>query len=76
MLSLFLKDKAYLSTTFDKCQHLFVEIFPIVLIVYFMGNKTTQTKTIILISLFCASVISFIVNTVLYFLGTPSLKNK
>lgn len=51
-------------------------VMAIVLIVYFMGNKTTQTKTIILISLFCASVISFIVNTVLYFLGTPSLKNK
>ena len=28
------KDKAYLSTTFDKSQHLFVEIFPIVLTAY------------------------------------------
>ncbi len=51
-------------------------VMAIVLIVYFMGNKTTQIKTIVLISLFCASVISFIVNTVLYFMGTPSLKNK
>lgn len=51
-------------------------VMAIVLIVYFMGNKTTQIKTIVLISLFCASVISFIVNTVLYFIGTPSLKNK
>ena len=51
-------------------------VMAIVLIVYFMGNKTTQIKTIVLISLFGASVISFIVNTVLYFMGTPSLKNK
>jgi predicted membrane channel-forming protein YqfA (hemolysin III family) len=51
-------------------------VMAIVLIVYFMGNKTTQIKTIILISLFGASIISFIICTILYFLGTPSLKNK
>ena len=51
-------------------------VMAIVLIVYFMGNKTTQTKTIILISLFGVSILSFIICTILYFLGTPSLKNK
>ena len=38
-LSLSLKDKAYLSTTFDKSQHLFVEIFPIVLTAYTICMK-------------------------------------
>ena len=33
-VSLFLKDKAYLSTTVNKSQHLFVEIFRIVLTAY------------------------------------------
>lgn len=51
-------------------------VMGVVLIIYFMSSKVNTTNTIILFSIFGLFVISFIVNTILYFLGTPSLKNK
>lgn len=51
-------------------------VMAIILIIYFMSNKVTTTRSIILITIFGVCILSFIINTVLYFLGTPSLKNK
>ena len=51
-------------------------VMAVVLIIYFMSDKVSKTNTIILFTIFGVFVLSFIVNTVLYFLGTPSLKNK
>lgn len=51
-------------------------VMAIILIIYFMSNKVTTTRTIILFTIFGVCILSFIINTVLYFLGTPSLKNK
>ena len=51
-------------------------VIAIAIIIYFMSEKTSTGKTIFWFSLFGVFAISFIVNTVLFFLGTPNLKNK
>ena len=51
-------------------------VMAVVLIIYFMSDKVNKTNSIILFTIFGIFVISFIINTILYFLGTPSLKNK
>lgn len=51
-------------------------VMMVVLVFYFMGDKTTQFKTVILFTIFGLSIVCFIVFTVLYFRGAPSLKNK
>ena len=55
---------------------LFTFVMAIVTIAYFMIGKKTQLATIILFVLLGIGVVSFIVNTILYFMGSPSLKNK
>lgn len=55
---------------------LFTFVMAIVIIAYFMIGKKTQLATIILFVLLGIGVVSFIVNTILYFMGSPSLKNK
>ena len=51
-------------------------VLAVIIIIYFMIGETTLVKTIILFVLFGICVISFIVNTIIFFLGTPNLKNK
>lgn len=51
-------------------------VMMIVLIAYYMSEKTSQLKTIILFFIFGLSIVCFIVFTVLYFRGAPNLKNK
>ncbi len=51
-------------------------VIAIIIIIYFMSEKTSTGKTITLFILFGICAISFIINTVLFFLGTPNLKNK
>lgn len=55
---------------------LFTFVMAIVIIAYFIIGKKTQLATIILFVLLGIGGVSFIVNTILYFMGSPSLKNK
>lgn len=51
-------------------------VMMIVILLYFIVGKVNLIYTIILFSITGFSAIMFIVFTILYFLGPPSLKNK
>lgn len=51
-------------------------VMMIVILLYFIVGKVNLIYTIILFSIAGFSAIMFIVFTILYFLGPPSLKNK
>lgn len=51
-------------------------VMMIVLIVYYVACKRTTLVTVILFTIFGLSILGFIVFTILFFNGTPRLKNK